>query len=71
MTTRWAVLVGINGYHESLGPLRFCGNDARACPVIAVLYPPGGVAAEPRVNPRRERWNVMHFRMSSGPALRR
>ena len=26
---RWAVLIGINGYHESLGELGFCANDAR------------------------------------------
>jgi uncharacterized caspase-like protein len=26
---RWAVLIGINGYHESLGALSFCANDAR------------------------------------------
>ena len=25
---RWAVLIGINGYHESLGRLSFCINDA-------------------------------------------
>jgi uncharacterized caspase-like protein len=24
---KWAVLVGVNGYHESLGPLRYCTND--------------------------------------------
>jgi hypothetical protein len=27
--SRWAVLIGINGYHESLGPLSFCVNDAK------------------------------------------
>jgi len=26
---KWAVLIGINGYHESLGPLKFCANDAK------------------------------------------
>ena len=26
---KWAVLIGINQYHESLGELRFCLNDAR------------------------------------------
>ena len=25
---RWAILIGINGYHESLGTLNFCANDA-------------------------------------------
>jgi len=29
MANRWAVLIGINGYHESLGPLNFCANDAK------------------------------------------
>ena len=29
MGNRWAVLIGINGYHESLGPLNFCTNDAK------------------------------------------
>ena len=29
MSKRWAVLIGVNGYHESLGALRFCVNDAR------------------------------------------
>jgi len=29
MADRWAVLIGINAYHESLGPLDFCVNDAR------------------------------------------
>jgi hypothetical protein len=24
---KWAVLIGVNGYHESLGPLRYCIND--------------------------------------------
>jgi hypothetical protein len=24
---KWAVLIGVNGYHESLGPLRYCVND--------------------------------------------
>ncbi len=28
MSKRWAVLIGINGYHESLGALEFCTNDA-------------------------------------------
>lgn len=28
MGTRWAVLIGINGYHESLEKLKFCANDA-------------------------------------------
>ena len=26
---RWAVLIGINGYHESLGELSFSVNDAK------------------------------------------
>lgn len=26
---RWAVLIGINGYHESLGPLKYSVNDCR------------------------------------------
>jgi len=26
---RWAVIIGVDHYHESLGDLRFCGNDAR------------------------------------------
>lgn len=26
---RWAVLIGINGYHEGLGPLHYCVNDAK------------------------------------------
>jgi len=29
MGNRWAVLIGVNDYHESLGPLRFCTNDAK------------------------------------------
>jgi uncharacterized caspase-like protein len=27
--SKWAVLIGINGYHESLGELAFCVNDAK------------------------------------------
>ena len=26
---RWAVLIGINGYHESLGRLKYSVNDCR------------------------------------------
>ena len=29
MGAKWAVLIGINGYHESLGSLRYCVNDCR------------------------------------------
>jgi len=29
MANRWAVLIGINGYDESLGSLNFCANDAK------------------------------------------
>ena len=29
MSKRWAVLIGVNGYHESLGALRFSCEDAR------------------------------------------
>lgn len=29
MSNRWAIIIGINGYHESLGPLNFCANDAK------------------------------------------
>ena len=29
MSKRWAILIGIDGYHESLGTLQFCANDAR------------------------------------------
>ena len=28
-SNRWAVLIGINGYHESLGPLKYSVNDCR------------------------------------------
>lgn len=28
-TDKWAVLIGIDGYHESLGELSYCVNDAR------------------------------------------
>jgi len=26
---KWAVLIGINGYHESLGRLKYSVNDCR------------------------------------------
>ncbi len=29
MGNKWAVLIGINGYHESLGRLKYCVNDCR------------------------------------------
>ncbi len=29
MNNKWAVLIGIDGYHESLGSLNFCMNDAK------------------------------------------
>ena len=29
MSKKWAVVIGINGYHESLGSLKFCINDAK------------------------------------------
>jgi len=29
MGNRWAVVIGANAYHESLGPLRFCVSDAQ------------------------------------------
>jgi len=28
-SNRWAVLIGINGCHESLGPLKYSVNDCR------------------------------------------
>ena len=28
-SNRWAILIGINGYHESLGPLKYSVNDCR------------------------------------------
>lgn len=28
-STRWSVLIGVNSYHESLGPLQCCVNDAK------------------------------------------
>lgn len=34
---KWAVLIGINGCHESLGELRFCVNDARLTGVVKEL----------------------------------
>ena len=29
MARRWALIIGVNNYHESLGPLKFCVNDAK------------------------------------------
>jgi len=29
MGTKYAILIGINGYHESLGRLKYCVNDVR------------------------------------------
>jgi hypothetical protein len=29
MAERWAVVIGVNAYHESLGALQFCMNDAK------------------------------------------
>ena len=29
MSERWAILIGVDDYHESLGTLRFCANDAK------------------------------------------
>lgn len=29
MSSKWAVVIGINGYHESLGPLNYSVNDCR------------------------------------------
>jgi len=34
---RWAIIIGINGYHESLGALQFCVNDARLMKETLVL----------------------------------
>jgi len=29
MARRWALIIGVNNYHESLGPLKFCVDDAK------------------------------------------